>query len=162
MIALALSLIAELREAGAVLTCSTDGRVRFSAPLPLPRDLLARARLHRNAIAEAMLAEDTAATDTTPDPPPLPEPGSAARARWDAEQARMVRGLLETARQRPPFWTDSTAIPSPGCWCSCCHGSRWWTEIARPTGWCCGVCHPPRHLRADAVRWVATAGCEGD
>ena len=123
MTALARSLIAELRQAGAVLTCSADRRVRFTAPVPLPPDLLSQARAHRGAIADALRIEDTAPSDTPPDPPPLPEPGTSERARWYAEQARMVRGLLDAAQQRPAFWSDGAAIPTLGCWCNRCEGN---------------------------------------
>ena len=157
MTAPALSLMAELREAGAVLTCSADRRVRFAASVPLPADLLARARAHRDAIADAILAEDAAARDTTPDPPPLSEAGTPARVRGDAEHAQMVRGLLNAACQRPPSWSDSAATPSPGCWCSCCKGYRWWCEREAPKGWRCGTCHPPLHLAPGVIGWVGIA-----
>ena len=52
----ALSIIARLREAGATLECKDGGRVRFSAPAPLPTALLAEAREHRDAIAAALTA----------------------------------------------------------------------------------------------------------
>ena len=43
--------------------------------------------------------------------------------------------------------------PPPGAWCLACHGTLWWTERHEPKGWRCGKCHPPDHLRAEAVRW---------
>jgi hypothetical protein len=55
--AAALSIIARLREAGAALECKAGGRVRFSAPAPLPAALLAEAREHREAIAAALNAD---------------------------------------------------------------------------------------------------------
>jgi hypothetical protein len=54
MTAAAGSLIARLRHAGATLTCSRDGRVHFAAPAPVPADLLAQARQHRDAIARLL------------------------------------------------------------------------------------------------------------
>ena len=150
------SLIVELRQAGAVLACFGDRRVKFTASAPLPPELLARARAHRDEIADALEAEERTPADAVAEPPPLPEPGTTERARWDAEQARMVRGLLDTARQRPPSWADTAARPSPGCWCSFCHGQRWWCEREAPRGWRCGTCHPPAHLRVDAVTEVRT------
>lgn len=51
MTVVALSLVVRLRQAGATLTCSPDGRVRFSARAPLDASLLAEARLQREAIA---------------------------------------------------------------------------------------------------------------
>ena len=56
MSAAALSIIARLQEAGATLECKDGGRVRFSAPVPLPAALLAEARKHREAIAAALTA----------------------------------------------------------------------------------------------------------
>ena len=44
MSAAALSIIARLQAAGATLECKDGGRVRFSAPVPLPATLLAEAR----------------------------------------------------------------------------------------------------------------------
>jgi hypothetical protein len=55
--AAALSIIARLRDAGATLECNDGGRVRFSAPAPLPAALLAEARHHRDAIANVLNAE---------------------------------------------------------------------------------------------------------
>ena len=57
MSAVALSIIARLREAGAMLECKDGRRVRFSAPTPLPAALLAEAREHREAIAAALTAD---------------------------------------------------------------------------------------------------------
>ena len=54
-----------------------------------------------------------------------------------------LAGLRRAALQRPPSWTDPAAAPWPGCWCSCCHLGRWWTEAAEPRGWRCWTCHPP-------------------
>ena len=39
-----------------------------------------------------------------------------------------------------------------GAWCSCCYGTRWWTERHEPKGWRCMACHPPDHLRREAIR----------
>jgi hypothetical protein len=55
--AAARSLIAQLRQAGAILTCGDNGKVRFSAPKPLPATLLAEARNHRKAIAATLAAD---------------------------------------------------------------------------------------------------------
>ena len=57
MSAVALSVIARLREAGAMLECKDGRRVRFSARTPLPAALLAEAREHREAIAAALTAD---------------------------------------------------------------------------------------------------------
>lgn len=47
------------------------------------------------------------------------------------------------ALQRPPSWSQSAMRPSPGYWCGCCLGHRWWTERDAMNGWCCLTCHPP-------------------
>ena len=54
MTVVARSIIERLLEAGATLECMDGGRVRFSAPAPLPITLLAEAREHREAIAAAL------------------------------------------------------------------------------------------------------------
>ena len=82
---------------------------------------------------------------------PLPE-----HARIDIRQAAMVRGLLSVALQRPPSWAGPAALPSAGCFCSCCKGQRWWCEREPPEGWRCWACHPPDHLLADEVREART------
>jgi hypothetical protein len=67
-----------------------------------------------------------------------------------------VAGLQAAALQRPPSWSDATALPSTGAWCSCCRGRRWWSEGRDPKGWRCWACHPPGHLPAEAVREAQT------
>ena len=92
-----------------------------------------------------------------PEPTPsLPEPGTPERVRFDTRQAAMVSGLLNVARQRPPSWSDPAALPSRGCFCSCCKGQRWWCERDAPKGWRCWTCHPPAHLAPEAVTEVRT------
>ena len=89
--------------------------------------------------------------------PALPPEGSPERERQDRMQRRMVRGLLDTAMQRPPAWPDAGSRPTPGCRCARCRGGRWWCEAGEaPRGWRCWTCHPPDHLPADAVREVLT------
>jgi hypothetical protein len=71
-----------------------------------------------------------------------------------------VHGLtaagLATAMQRAPAWADPAALSVHGCWCRCCHGSRWWCERAAPKGWRCWTCHPPIHLPSEALTQVST------
>ena len=74
----ALSIIARLQEAGATLECKDGGRVRFSAPVPLPATLLAEAREHREAIAAA-LATNTAPVRTRGE---ITAPPMHQNARW--------------------------------------------------------------------------------
>jgi len=45
------------------------------------------------------------------------------------------------------------AYAPPGAWCSCCWGTRWWTERYKPKGWRCVTCPPPKHLRLDQI-WI--------
>lgn len=110
-------------------------------------------------IAYALGAEGAAEGDAVADLPSLPEPGTPERARWAAEQAAMVRGLLAAASQRPSSWSRAEPHqPAPGVWCSRCRGRRWWSLGGREGSrrWRCGTCHPPLHLPADAVRWIAS------
>jgi hypothetical protein len=71
----------------------------------------------------------------------LSEPGTVSHAATS----------FPAAHQRPPSWVDPSALPSPGCFCSCCHGQRWWCEREMPKGWRCWQCHPPDHLMPEAV-----------
>lgn len=73
-----------------------------------------------------------------------------------ADQPSHLVGYLNAAQQRPPSWTDSTALPSRGCFCSCCKGQRWWSERDAPKGWRCCTCHPPNHLPSEQTEIVQT------
>ena len=120
---------------------------------------LARLRPKQSEAIPATPTADAAALDGYQVPaamPPSPEPDTPERARFDARQAAMVSGLLRAARQRPPSWADPSALPSPGCFCSCCKGQRWWCELEAPKGWRCRTCHPPQHLLPDSVKEVRT------
>lgn len=59
------------------------------------------------------------------------------------------------ATARPPCWSDPADLPVEGDRCRC-GGHRWWTSAPKPDGWCCVTCHPPVHLRPEAVRVVTT------
>lgn len=99
------------------------------------------------ALPDAALNVERAATAAT----------LAAEARGDfgmplpaEEHQRYLAGLRGSAKQRPPSWVDQSARPSPGCWCSCCRGRRWWAPevpsldgTGPGAGWCCAWCHPP-------------------
>ncbi len=63
-----------------------------------------------------------------------------------------VSADISVAMQRPPSWADVSALPSIGCWCSCCGGRRWRCDNA--SGWHCSTCHPPAN--GDLVREVRT------
>lgn len=60
-----------------------------------------------------------------------------------------------SARARPAEWWDGTDEPKPGDRCRC-RGGRFWTERDRRGGWRCWNCHPPMHLKADAIEVIAT------
>ena len=175
MSAAALSIIARLQEAGATLECRDGGRVRFSAPVPLPAALLAEARKHREAIAAALTANTVpAANHTAPDtraalrehvaaealdgyeaPEPAADGQEQDRERLQSVGRAIAGGYLRAALQRPPSWWQVEAHrPTPGATCSCCHGQRWWSRDG--CGWCCRTCHPPVYLAAGAVAQVRT------
>ncbi|WP_198370504.1 hypothetical protein [Roseomonas rosulenta] len=59
------------------------------------------------------------------------------------------------ASARPACWSDPDDTPVEGDRCRC-GGRRWWTYAPKPDGWCCATCHPPVHLRADALLIVRT------
>jgi hypothetical protein len=96
--------------------------------------------------------------------PPLPPEGSVERSRLDAEQAAMVRGLLEASRIRPSCFPGTADRPPPkGSFCSCCGSGRWWipthpkTDGTGPSGdWRCRTCRPPARLRDDQIVEIVT------
>jgi hypothetical protein len=175
------AVLARARAAGLTLEAAGD-RLRWCGPLPAA-ELLDDLRAHKAELLAALAVVDAPADaaltvavverptacearrdaiehgerddegDATE--PPLPPPGTPEREALDARQRETVAGLLGAASQRPPSWGNPAAVPSPGCWCSCCHGTRWWTEREGSKGWRCGKCYPPIHLHADAVRWAA-------
>ncbi len=150
--------LAAAHAAGLTLTAEGN-RLRWRGPPP-PAEVLAALRRHKGEVL-ALLA----ANDLTPVlPPASPEQEEAERrdraaieavdggtdpACWrladHMAHAAMLRGLQDVALARPPSWPDPEAVPSSGCWCSCCRGSRWWREREKPTGWRCWTCHPPVH-----------------
>jgi hypothetical protein len=68
----------------------------------------------------------------------------------------VAAGPLTAAYRRPPSWSDPAAPPSPGCFCACCRGHRWWREREAPEGWRCWTCHPPNHLPFHQVYEIRT------
>lgn len=60
---------------------------------------------------------------------------------------------MRAALQRPVSWADPAARPSPGAFCSCCKGNRWWGNAQ---GWRCWQCHPPDGLPKSSVIEVTT------
>lgn len=175
MTAVALSIIARLREAGATLECSDGGRVRFSAPSPLPAALLAEARQHRETIAAALAAAASPPRpDATPEaiaawaeraaahalddyevPEPLPDWSEAESERLQSLMRKVADGYLRAGLRRPSSWWRAEAHrPTPGATCTCCGGARWWSCDER--GWCCAACHPPDGLTDTEIMQVGT------
>ena len=60
---------------------------------------------------------------------------------------------MRAALQRPVSWADPAARPSPGAFCSCCKGNRWWGNAQ---GWRCWRCHPPDGLPVGSMTEVET------
>ena len=112
---------------------------------------------HEGAGRDAVDPVDTVATPYRAPEPLWPDPGTPERTRLDERNAAIVTGYRRAALKRPPSWSDSAALPSPGCWCSCCDGQRWWSEADGPKGWRCWTCHPGDHLTAAERREVRTA-----
>ena len=52
--------------------------------------------------------------------------------------------------RRMPSWSE--AAPPPGAWCWACRWTCWWTERRDPKDWRCRTCHPPDHLKPEAIR----------
>jgi len=134
----AAALLARAHAAGLIVVAEGDN-LRLRGPLEPPADLLVELRAHKAEVL-ALLGEavrTAAQIQLQPRPKPVDAPD----------------GLQRAAMQRPPSWADPTARPSRGCYCSCCHGRRWWGD---PRGWRCWTCHPPDHLPPDAVMEVGT------
>jgi hypothetical protein len=96
------------------------------------------------------------ATDRPSERPPLLEPATPELTQRDDRYQTTNPTPDWPSGQRPTSWADSSALPSLGCWCSCCRGPRWWCEREKPRGWRCGRCHPPDHLPVGNVRWIET------
>lgn len=68
-------------------------------------------------------------------------------------QVVFLDAYMRAALQRPVSWADPAARPSPGAFCSCCKGNRWWGDAQ---GWRCWQCHPPDGLPAGSLTEVTT------
>ena len=107
----AVAVLAELRQAGAVLSCEPGGRVRFTAPHPLPPDLLAEARRHKDAIARLLAVSVDGAE--------LPRalcPACGAGTWWRVSVLSGGPGPWQCQGCEPPpaaTWTDATVLPPP-------------------------------------------------
>jgi hypothetical protein len=153
----AAGILARARATGLTLTAK-GARLHLRGPQPTP-DLLAELKVNKTELLRllanpvlvpatpAQAAEERADRVAIAAEPLLPPPGSPERG--------MLNAYERAALQRPPSWSGADPVPTPGCWCSCCHGHRWWREREAPSGWRCSTCHPPV-LSADRLAEVRT------
>jgi hypothetical protein len=102
---------------------------------------------------------DAAERDAIQAEPAMPPEGTPERARQDAKQAEMVRGLLASALVRPSCFPGEASRPPPaGAFCSCCKGRRWWFPKQPDDGgnrvsshWRCRTCRPPARLSENQI-----------
>lgn len=146
----AAGLLSRLADLGVTIDAN-EGALRLRPASALPPDLLTEIRDRKAELLVALaLPAQEAATRTWPDP------DTSERSLLDEMHAAATAGYLRAAQQRPPSWSDPAAMPSPGCWCSCCHGQQWWIEAHDGHGWRCATCHPSDHLSSGQVRLMAT------
>ncbi len=164
--------LARAEAAGVRLALDAAGVVRMRAPAPPPAEVVADLRQYREAVAALLWERERAAflasaaaeageSLAAPDPELAAERAEVGVALADeargehgaalpaADHQRHLAGLRGSAMQRPPAWADQSARPSPGCWCSCCRGRRWWAPKVPSLdgtgigpGWACAWCHP--------------------
>ena len=138
---------------------SIDGNdLVLEASTPPPPEVLDLLQRHKTDVATLLGSPE-------PEPSEAPEPSprlpSLANRAHQAGSRAMLRkppwspGFI-ASRRRSPSWADPTALPSPGCFCTCCKGQRWWCEREAPKGWRCRTCHPPDHLPSGVVTEVRT------
>jgi hypothetical protein len=135
----AAAVLARARAAGLAVEARGD-RLHLRGQEPTP-DLMADLRQHKPALVRLLTGEDHAEAPTPASPSPTPPPPSPTTRPSSA--ARMLTGLMHASLQRPPAWPGGDVLPSPECFCSCCHGRAWWAESVEPKGWRCSTCHPP-------------------
>ncbi len=85
-----------------------------------------------------------------------PNADMSRRNRDPVSDLMISDSYMQVTLQRPPSWADQAALPSRGCFCSCCKGQSWWSEWTAPEGWRCTTCHPPDHLPVEATRTLQT------
>lgn len=125
-------------------------------PSPAVLDLVSRHKADIITLLRSPAPEPPRPPELGPQLPSAAELSTQDWERGDAAQDAVGAGLLVAARRRPPSWADPTALPSRGCFCTCCKGQRWWREREAPKGWRCSICHPPDHLPPDAVTEIRT------
>jgi hypothetical protein len=140
--------LARLETAGVRLVLRQDGTVGMTAAAQPAADVLAEARLYREAIA-ALLRQRKAAgrlcrldpdeCATTQSEPALLASGDPTRERKTAGYAAQLVGARRAALMRGVSWADAGAVPPVGAWCYCCNGTHWWGD---ERGWRCATCHP--------------------
>lgn len=156
--------LAAAEAAGVSLWLQDDGAVRMRAAAPPPVRVLEDLRKNRREVVslleqrrianfllrqtEESLAVLGMSDDELDREREVIADGLAGGAPLPAadHHAALV-GLLGSALQRPPAWSDPASVPLRGAWCGCCgwfsrRGGRWWREAESPSGWCCSTCHP--------------------
>ncbi|MGD0109553.1 MAG: hypothetical protein ABSC06_36830 [Rhodopila sp.] len=148
--------LALARAAGVSVSADGDDLV-LDAPAPPPPTVLELLSRHKADIMTLLRPPaPTPWSDLISPPLSLSQPYAEDWDQADADHASIVAGLLVSARRRPPSWADPSALPSRGCFCTCCKGQRWWREREAPKGWRCSVCYPPDHLPSIAVTEMTT------
>ena len=124
-------------------------------PPPAVLDLLSRHKADIMTMLRSPAPEPPRAPEPIPPQPSLANLSTQDRAAR-SRASRNGRWTARAARRRPPSWADPAALPSRGCFCTCCKGQRWWRECEAPKGWRCSTCHPPDHLTAKYMRTLNT------
>jgi hypothetical protein len=137
------ALLAQMRSLGVTIAADGDNLTIRPASKLAP-ELRAQLRAAKPELL-ALLRTEAAAQPSAPQPPDPLDSASPPPAvpLWAPPPPRAPR---------QPSWSDMTDIPTAADTCSCCLSRRWWTEATAPKGWRCARCHPPSHLRPEAVR----------
>ena len=116
MTAAATDLLREVEAAGGQLIPLDDGRVRVTAPEPLPDDLMDRLRQQKPALIAHLRR-------VNPEGRRPPDAGSPRLARWDAETANLIMWFETTEPPARPFeLSRGVVVANP---------ARWWEALRR-------------------------------